>query len=61
MKGEGRLWEKNREVGDLGKRATRVSDRRWNEKHLLDMSRGMAVLIFREQFINELGIKTLET
>lgn len=35
--------------------------RRWNERHLLDMSRGMAVLTFREQFIKQLGIKTLET
>lgn len=59
VKGGGWLWEENREAGALWKRAPRVSDRRQNENRLLGMSRGMAVLTFREQFIMELGRKSL--
>lgn len=43
-----------------GDRVTRkVSDREWIEKHLLDVTRGMLVVTFREQFINVLKVKTL--
>lgn len=59
VKGEGWLWEEKREAGAVWKRAPRVSDGRQNENHLLGMSRGMAVLTFREQFIMELGRKSL--
>lgn len=51
IKGKGRLWEENREASALDRVTRRVSDKRWIEKHLLDVTRGMSVVPFREQFI----------